>query len=181
MVVTADGTAYETGASVDVFGKRTAKLWTITKEFEVSEQTLSDGGTDETGLDVALDQDGNIWTLTCGKALNIYKNGKFVKALRENISTWDHYISFHGKDMYIISTSIYWGGDLVVYKNDAVLYTLSPESDDSYFHAGGKVQVSKNGDVYFVFSDRNSAYTYKNGNLLWKQAGRNVYSFAVVN
>ncbi len=52
MTVASDGTAYVVGYSWNAFSR-----------------------------DVALDPEGNVWVLTEGKGLNLYKNGEFVRVV----------------------------------------------------------------------------------------------------
>ncbi|MBR1927204.1 MAG: Ig-like domain-containing protein, partial [Bacteroidales bacterium] len=126
MAVAPDGTAYVVGYCRDAFGKRVGRLWTISKDLKVSEQTLYDGGSEEVGLDVAVDSDGNVWALTRGKGLNLYKNGKLERVVRDDPDgNRSHFISFNGKDMYIVSTS-YGQEEVIVDMNDKVLYKIAP-------------------------------------------------------
>ena len=177
MTVAADGSAYVVGYVKDAFNRIVAKLWTITKDFQVSEKTMYDGGLEEHGMDVAIDSEGNVWALTRGKGLNLYKNGEFVRVVNEEPDgNTDHFISFHGDDMYIVTTK-YGQKEIVVYKNDKVLYDISNEAG---LIATTKPMFSKNGDIYFGASDWDNSLVYKNGKLLFTLPGWWIYSMAVL-
>ena len=177
MAVAADGTAYVVGYIRDAFNKYVAKLWTITKDFQVSEKTMYDGGFEETGRDVAVDSKGNVWALTRGKGLNLYKNGEFVRMIHSDPDgNHDHFISFHGDDMYIVTTKDSQK-EIVVYKNDKVIYDIT---DEAGLIAAAKLRVLSNGDIYFGASDWENSLVYKNGKPLYTLPGWCIYSMAIL-
>ena len=180
MAVAADGTAYVAGTSQDAFGRKVGRLWTVSRDFTITETTLYNGGSEETGVDVALDGDGNVWVLTEGDVLNLYKNGEFVRVVSEFSSgNTDNYLTFKGSDLYIISSGRS-GKEITVYKNTNVLYKLTPEYRLS---ASSKPLFSKSGDLYFGAEslDTNQSYVYKNGELLYTMDSWHIYRMSVLN
>ena len=181
MVVAADGTAYVAGYSNDAFGKRVARLWTISKSFEVTEKNLYHGGSEEVPVDMAFDGEGNVWVLTkADGCLNLYKNGAFDHSIKaERDGNKDHFLSFYGKDLYVVTT-LNTQQDVVVYKNDEIIYKLS--SKDGLM-ARSKPLFSKDGDMYFAAgsSGTGKSHVYKNGKILYTVAGDYVFSMFVID
>ena len=181
MTVASDGTAYVVGYSWDAFSRYVARLWTVTKDFKISEQTLFDGGLEEHSRDVALDPEGNVWVLTDGKGLNLYKNGEFVRVVDdEPDGNKDQFISFHGDDMYIVATKE-GQKEIVVYKNDKVFYDIT---DAGGLLAKSKLKFSENGETYFAAesgSKMSKSYVFKNGIKLYTFDGSVLYKMEVVN
>ena len=181
MAVAPDGTAYVVGYSWDAFSRYVARLWTISKDFKVSEKTMFDGDFEEYGRDVAIDPEGNVWALTKGKGLNLYKNGEFVRVIHaEPDGNHDHFISFHGGDMYIVTTKDSQK-EIVVYKNDKIIYDIT---DENGLMAASKLKFSENGDSYFAAVSSYSygkSYVYKNGEKLYTLNSSILYRMEVVN
>ena len=181
MAVAADGTAYVAGYSYDAFGKRVGRLWTISKDFKVTDKTLYHGGSEEASLDLALDGEGNVWVLTkADGGLNLYKNGDYVRTISvERDGNKDNYLGFYGKDLYVVTT-LNTQQDVVVYKNDKVLYKLS--SKDGLM-ARSKPVFSKNGDLYFAAgsSGIDKSHVYKNGKVLYTVDGDYVFRLLVID
>ena len=181
MTVASDGTAYVVGYSWDAFSRYVARLWTVTKDFKISEQTLFDGGLEEHSRDVALDSKGNVWVLTEGKGLNLYKNGKFVRVVDDDPDgNKDQFISFHGDDMYIVATKE-GQKEIVVYKNDKVFYDIT---DTGGLLAKSKLKFSENGEAFFAAesgSQMAKSYVFKNGIKLYTFDGSILYKMEVVN
>ena len=181
MTVASDGTAYVVGYSWDAFSRYVARLWTVTKDFKISEQTLFDGGLEEHSRDVALDSKGNVWVLTEGKGLNLYKNGKFVRVVDDDPDgNKDQFISFHGDDMYIVATKE-GQKEIVVYKNDKVFYDIT---DTGGLLAKSKLKFSENGETFFAAesgSQMAKSYVFKNGIKLYTFDGSILYKMEVVN
>ena len=91
----------------------------------------------------------------------------------------DHYLSFSGKDLYVVTT-LRTQEDVVVYKNDKVLYKVS--SKDGLM-ARSKPIITKNGDVYFAAGSRgiDKSIVYKNGKILYSLGGGDyVFRFYVL-
>ena len=180
MAVAPDGTAYVVGYCRDAFGKYVGRLWTISKDLKVTEQTLYDGGYEEFGRDVAIDPEGNVWALTKGKGLNLYKNGKFERVVRKDPDgNQSHFISFNGADMYIVSTTS-GQEEVIVYKNDKILYKIAPGHQ---LLAETKASFSKSGDLYFgAYSyDTYKAYIYNNDKPLYTVSSGTIYTMTVIN
>ena len=181
MEVAADGTAYVAGYSFDAFGTRVGRLWTISKDFKVTEQTMYHGGTEEAPTDLALDSEGNVWVVAkADGCLNLYKNAKYVRSINvDRDGNRDHYLSFNGKDLYVVTT-LDTQEDIVVYKNDKVIYELS--SKDGLM-ARSKPIITKSGDVYFAAGSRgiDKSIVYKNGKILYSLGGGDyVFRFYVL-
>ena len=181
MEVAADGTAYVAGYSFDAFGTRVGRLWTISKDFKVTEQTMYHGGTEEAPTDLALDSEGNVWVVAkADGCLNLYKNAKYVRSINvDRDGNRDHYLSFNGKDLYVVTT-LDTQEDIVVYKNDKVIYELS--SKDGLM-ARSKPIITKNGDVFFAAGSRgiDKSIVYKNGKILYSLGGGDyVFRFYVL-
>ncbi|MBR5175165.1 MAG: Ig-like domain-containing protein [Bacteroidales bacterium] len=181
MVVAADGTAYVAGYSFDAFGKRVGRLWTISKGFEITEKTMYHGGSEEISTDLAFDGEGNVWALTkADGCLNLYKNGEYVRSIdADRDGNQDHFLSFHDKDLYVVTT-LRTQKDVVVYKNDKILYKVS--STDGLM-ARSKPLFSKDGDLYFAAgsSGIGKSHVYKNGNILYTVGGEYVFRLFVVD
>lgn len=180
MAVAADGTAYVAGYSFDAFGTRVGRLWTISKDFKVTEQTMYHGGIEEAPTDLAIDEEGNVWVLAkADGCLNLYKNAKYVRSINvDRDGNKDHFLSFNGKDLYVVTT-LDTQKDIVVYKNDKVIYELS--SKDGLM-ARSKPVVTKNGDVYFAAGSRgiDKTIVYKNGKILYTLGGDYIFRFYVL-
>ena len=180
MAVAPDGSAYVVGYCRDAFGKYVGRLWTISKDLKVTEQTLYDGGYEEFGCDVAIDPEGNVWALTKGKGLNLYKNGKLERVVRKDPDgNQSHFISFNGADMYIVSTTS-GQEEVVVYKNDKILSKIAPGHQ---LIAYTKAYFSKSGDLYFgAYSyDTYKAYIYKSDKPLYTVSSGTIYTMTVIN
>ena len=139
------------------------------------------GGTEEHSTDVALDGDGNVWALTkADGCLNLYKNGDYVRSIgNDRDGNQDHFLSFHGKDLYIVTT-LSSQKEVLVYKNNDVLYKVSNENG---LRANSKPIFTKDGDLYFgaECSGKDKAYVYKNGKVLYTLDGSYIYRLFVLD
>ena len=190
IAIAPDGTAYLSGTYKDdthSSGGMVAALWTISSDLQtVTEELQHNGSTyDYYAESVALDPDGNVWTLTYrataygNGGLKLYKNGKYQRTVYSSPhpnGNHNHHITFKGSDMYIIS-SVEEAEELRVYKNSAILYKLThPHS----FYAN-KVYFSKTGDMYFAahcYTDEKT-FVYKNGEIIFS-VDNYISSMAVV-
>ena len=179
MAVAPDGTIYVVGYSMDDSNRKVGRLWTFSKDFKLTETTLYSGGLEELGYDVALDEEGNVWALTLGDNLNLYKNGEFFRVVREGRGGNDFFLSFCGEDLYIVADND--DSTIDVYKNENLLYNIS--TDDS-IKVSTKPLFSEDGDLYIGASGSssiNKSYIFKNGKLLYSVDGWHLYEMTVVN